>query len=175
MLIETVLAHALRTGRLREAKPVVAWAGTPRTFLMCESLWSEIEEGRKSTNIAEIKRWASLEADIGHFIEGGYVDENLLKQLDDYKYEHWELRSLRPKPSLRVFGRFALPNVFVGTHLVERIPLGEKHSFNWEHQRLVCEEYWNELGLPLPFTDFPYFRYSAYITENATRKMEILE
>lgn len=173
MLIQAALSNALQRGLLREAQPSVGWAGTPRTFLMCEPLWSAVEEGRLSNDIASIKRWASLEADISHFIEGGYVNDDLLKQLEDFKHEHWELRSVRPKPSLRVFGRFALPDVFVGTHSVERGPLGEKHSFNWEHQKLVCEDHWNAAGLLAPFTNKPSFAYSAYITSNAERKIGI--
>jgi len=174
MLIQEALSKALRKGKLREAKPLVPWAGSPRTFLMCNDLWESIDAGRKSSNIADIKRWALLEADISHFVEGGYVDENLLKQLEDYKFEHWELRSRKPKPSLRVFGRFALPDVFVGTHVVARTPLGEKHSANWELQKLVCEDLWKAADLPdKPFSDCPDFRYSEYITSNASRKLEI--
>ena len=174
MLILEAITAAIGKGLLREAQPQAPWAGTPRTFLMCEPLWSEVERGRKSQDIASIKRWGSLEADMSHFIEGGYVDENLFKQLEDFKHEHWELRSVRPKPSLRVFGRFALPDVFVGTHVVERPPLGEKHSFNWEHQRLVCEDHWKSAGLPhAPFTDHPNFNYSAYITSNASRTLKV--
>lgn len=173
MLIADAITSALKKGVLREAKPQTPWSGTPRTFLMCESLWSEIEEGRTSRDIPSIKRWASLEADISHFIEGGYVNDDLLKQLEEFKFEHWELRSVRPKPSLRVFGRFALPDVFIGTHVVERGPLGAKHSLNWELERLNCEEHWKAAGLPAPFTDAPAFAYSAYITSNAERKIGI--
>ncbi len=173
MLIHAAITDALQKGLLREAQAHAPWVGTPRTFLMCAELWSAIEEGRQSQDIASIKRWASLEADISHFIEGGYVNEDLLKQLEDFKHEHWELRSVRPKPSLRVFGRFALPNVFVGTHVVERRLLAEKHSFNWEHQRIVCEDHWTAAGLPDPFTDDPDFAYSSYITNNATRRIEV--
>ncbi len=62
------------------------------------------------------------------------MTENLIKQLKPEKFEHWELISRRPKPSLRVFGRFAKPNVFVGTYVRERRGLGKRgrNNLNWK-------------------------------------------
>jgi hypothetical protein len=125
-----------------------------------------LERARHSSDEKTVKRWAQLEADIGHFVRGGYVTENLLKQLKPEKYEHWELVSPRPRPSLRIFGRFAKPNVFVGTHVLERASLGGMWSPQFEHEKLVCEDHWRDVGLPDPFRGT---RYDEYITENATR------
>jgi hypothetical protein len=173
MLIHEVIKVGVENHLLRHASPTVPWAGTPRVFLMCRPLWESIEDGRASLDFKSINRWATLEADIGAFIEGGYVDENFIKQLEEYKFEHWELRSLRPKPSLRVFGRFAHPDIFIGTHAVERKYLGAKHDLNWEIERLVCEDHWQAAGLPNPFSDAPNFDYGAYITENASRNLKV--
>ena len=103
----------------------------------------------------------------------------MLKHLKEPKFEHWELISRRPKPSLRVFGRFAKPNVFVGTHVQPRKGLGGMNSAQFEHEKLVCEEHWAAAGLPTQpapgaFTDAPSFRYEAYITENARKTLRIL-
>lgn len=111
------------------------WAEQRRAFLMCRPLTQEIEAARQSTDERAFKRWAQLEADIGYLIEGGYITEDRLKQLEPFRYEHWELRSLQPRPSLRVFGRFAMPDVFVGTHVRERPRLGAKWSLNWELEK----------------------------------------
>ena len=110
---------------------------------------------------------------MGYFIEGGYITDDLIKQLKPEKFEHWALRSRKPKPSLRVFGRFAMPDVFVGTHVVVRSDLGGMWSSEFEHEKLVCEDHWKATGLPNPFTDAPRFRYEKYITSNAQRKIRV--
>jgi hypothetical protein len=90
-----------------------------------------------------------------------------MKWLDPQKFEHWEIKSRRPRPSLRIFGRFAKPNVFVGTHVVERTRLGAKWSLDWELEKLVCEDEWKAaLGEHPPFRGRAY---EDYITENAYR------
>jgi hypothetical protein len=140
---------------------------------MCRPLYEAVENGKVSSDEAERQRWARLEAAMAHFVEGGLVTEQLVKQLDPPKFEHWELRSRKPRPSLRVFGRFALPNVFIATHVVLRKELGGKWSFPFEYHKLVCEQHWQEAGLDEPFSDAPYFRYEEYMTENAVRSVEI--
>lgn len=173
MLIDDIIKDAIKDGRLFAAKPVVPWAPEARGFLMCPPLHQSIEVGKASDDENERKRWATLEAAISHFVEGGYVTEDLIKQLLDPKYEHWELRSRRPKPSLRVFGRFIQPDIFVGTHLQRRDGLGGMWSPEFEHEKLVCEDHWKAAGLPDPFTAPPDYPYEMYITENATRQMKV--
>ena len=170
MLTERLIEAAIAGGKLIPAKPTVPWAGQRRAFLMCRPLHQAIEAARLSTDEKTIKRWAQLEADIGYFVEGGYITQDRLKQLDPPQYEHWELRSLQPRPSLRVFGRFAMPDVFVGTHVCERPRLGAKWSLNWEIEKLLCEEHWEAAGLPDPFHSDAY---EAYITEHASRRLGV--
>jgi hypothetical protein len=137
---------------------------------MCRPLAESIQQGRKCKDGKTAQRWSQLEADIGHFIEGGYITEDRLKQLEPHKFEHWTLRSLKPRPSFRVFGRFAKPDVFVGTHLVERKSLGAKWSTCWEHEKLVCEEHWQRVGLRDPYSGE---KYQDYITENSSRANKV--
>jgi len=157
MLIHDAIKRARRNGKLVLAKPIADWAGEPRAFLMCRPLYDVLLKGRSDEDETKRRRWATLEAAMSLFVEGGFISDDLIKQLDPPKFEHWELRSRRPKPSVRVFGRFAMPDVFIGTHLEERPKLGEKWSDQFEHHKLVCEQHWNEAGLPTPFTDAPYF------------------
>lgn len=173
MLTEDAIKEAIRAGRLFRAKPTVWWAAEPRAFLMCVPLKTAIDEGKAGFGGELGNRWARLEADISHFIEGGYVTEDLVKQLKPARYEHWELRSRKPQPSLRVFGRFAMPDVFVGTHVVPRPLLKGMWSLEFEQEKLQCEEWWKAAGLPEPFSDAPRFHYEAYITENSSRRIKI--
>lgn len=173
MLIDGAIKAAKIAGKLIPAKPVISWAGEPRAFLMCKPLYDAIDAGRQATDAVERRRWAQLEADISRFIEGGLMTEALIKQLKPPKFEHWELRSRRPRPSLRIFGRFAKPDVFVGTHVDRRDRLGGMWSPEFEHEKLICEDHWNQAGMLAPFSDPPEFRYESYITENAVRKLRV--
>lgn len=172
MLIGETIKAALAANRLIRASPVVPWAGEPRVFLMCKPLNDALTGGRLANDDAVVRRWAQLEADISHFIEGGFVNEKLLKQLDPTKQEVWELISRNPSPAFRVFGRFAQPDVFIGTHVKKRKCLGKKRSLNWEIAKLECEEYWKEAGLTAPFSGETY---EDYITENASATVRILK
>lgn len=134
---------------------------------MTQRLAHQMSEARSSPDDARVERWERLRADIAHFVENGRVTWSFMRWLDPKKFEHWELRSVRPRPSLRVFGRFAEPDVFVGTHAVERAPLGRKWSLQWELEKLACEEAWNlALAGCEPFRSDTY---EDYITENASR------
>ena len=173
MLIQDAIKEAKLAGKLIAAKPIVPWAGEPRVFLMCKPLYAAIHNGSTSEDKKERQRWAQLEAAISNFIEGGLVTDNLIKQLLPLKYEHWELRSRKPRPSLRVFGRFACPDVFVGTHVKRRVELGGMWSPEFEHEKLVCESHWKDCDLTDPFSDAPHFRYEKYITSNARKKLGV--
>lgn len=173
MLIEDAIEEAKLHGKLFPARSTQAWTACPRAFLMCVPAFELVEAGKVNPDPAERHRWAQLEAAMSYFIEGGYVNDDLIKPLHDYKGEHWELRSRKPRPSLRMFGRFALPDVFVGTHIEPRANLGGMWSPEFEHNKLVCEDHWNQAGLGAPFSDSPEFRYKEYITENAEKKLRI--
>jgi hypothetical protein len=165
MIIREAIESAKASGALIPFDPPLRWVSKPRAFLMTERLAREITDGRASLDPRRVERWERLRADISHFVENGLITWAFMRWLDPKKYEHWELRSLRPRPSFRVFGRFAEPDVFVGTHIKERAPLGAKWSLDWEIEKLVCEDEWRAA-----LSDCEPFRsddYTDYITENA--------
>jgi hypothetical protein len=145
----------------------VKWAQCKRVILMCPEVDEALNQERNSPK--DITRWAALEADMSWFVEAGYVNRQFLKRLTKV-HEVWTLRSVRPKPSLRVFGRFAEPDVFIATHIVERSELGEKDSEGYRREILRCKSKWSQL-----FTSPPHSgkSYNDYITENATEQPAI--
>ena len=153
-------AHAIVAVR-----PLVPWVPIPRVFFVSPELLDAMEVG--GAQPATRDRYQSLRADIDHFVSGGFINWGLMKWLDPKNHEIWELRSVRPRPSLRVFGRFAQPNVFVGTHLAERRSLKGKWSLEFELEKLRAEEIWNRIfNASAPFSAPDY---EGYITENALR------
>ncbi len=106
MLIGEAIEAAKAAGLLHPAAPVEPWAPRPRAFLMCQPLREEIDQGKEDLDEKVRARWAALEGAISTFIVGGYITDKMVKQLQPPKFEHWELISGAPKPSLRVFVRF---------------------------------------------------------------------
>lgn len=173
MLIPDAVKAAVESGKLVPAKPIADWAGQPRVVLLCEPIRDAINAGANDPDEKERQCWAKVQAAFSTFIEGGLITEDLMKQLKPEKFEHWEFRCRKPRPSIRVFGRFAVPDVFVATHPRSRTALGGMWSPEFEHEKLVSEDHWKACGLDAPFSDPKVFRYEAYITENAQRKVGI--
>ena len=138
---------------------------------MIRSLHDQMSRNMEAADPTVSARWSNLRADIDHFVSGGYVNAKFLKPLSPVRHGVWTLRSVRPRPGLRVFGRFAAPDVFVATHVHERRLLEAKGSQEWEFAKLECEEEWRRLfGDRRPFIAA---RYTEYITDNAARDVEI--
>lgn len=174
MLSSGEIEAAKSGGTLFPVKSPNPWMGERRSFLMCCPLRDALEAGKSDNDEKERKRWAQLEAAMIHFVENGRMNAKLIKQLIPEKYEHWELISRKPRPSYRVFGRFALPDVFVGTHVKLRKGMGGMWSPQFEHEKLVCEGHFKDAGLSSFFSSPPDFKYEAYITENASREIRIV-
>ncbi len=171
MSINQALVQALRIGKLVSFLHPLGWEGSSRAFLMTNRLVAQMDAARSSTDLQHQVRWEALRADIAHFVQNGRVDLNMMKWLEPRAHEHWEFRSIRPRPALRVFGRFAAPGVFVATHAVERAALKDKTHLNWELAKLTSEEEWTHaLGDQAPFSAADY---ETYITGNASRTVRM--
>lgn len=168
MLIHDEIKAHLSSGRLVPVRPLTPWSGEPRCFLLEKDLHAEIVA--KRSLLEKFERWSKLEADMAHFVEGGYVNWNLMKWLDPKKQEVWELKSVRPKPSIRVFGRFANPNIFVGTNLQFRNCMKGKWSKEFWEEISKCEQIWASLFKSAPFKGK---NYTDYITENAEQRVGV--
>jgi hypothetical protein len=109
---------------------------------------------------AELKRWV--------FGDRVWVDlagkPRFLKPLCPPPSEIWELRFTDPRVQLRLFCRFAEPDVLIGTKFHTRQMLGDKGSRQWHDAMNVCEQKWDELfpGVP-PFSGKTIH---DYVTEN---------
>jgi len=117
-------------------------------------------------------RMNKLHANLDVFSEGrkvvvarGRESTCLFKQLDPIGHEVWEIRSVDPRPSLRLFGAFAITDVFVALHIYRRDELGGPESRQWRDAIVRFKAEWRRLFLSYP-------RHSgetldAYFSENA--------
>lgn len=64
--------------------------------------------------------------------------------------EVWEIRARDPKPGIRVFGRFAAPDVFVALTWSTRQRLGGPKSVEWKNAIRLCKTRWRQLFLTFP-------------------------
>lgn len=105
-------------------------------------------------DLAMRARVGELRRDLDRFIEGSVIS------VPDWPYkarmaymsrlyrpsdEVWEIRSRDPQPSLRLFGRFAEPDVFIALTWSPRKRLGGPQSLEWKDAMRHCKVVWRQL------------------------------
>ena len=106
-------------------------------------------------------RSARLQADFEVFVRGEPVAMCLVPRkhgnatfgrLAEPEEEIWDFRSRQPLPVLRIFGRFAAPDTFIGFHWRPRIKpwngrsgLGAYDSIDWKQAKDECKNQWELL------------------------------
>lgn len=120
------------------------------------------------TNKEERARYLSLRADFDAFTTSRTITvarrpraakpAALLAQLEKPQEEVWEIRSVAPDPSLRIFGRFAGRDTFVALRWQYRAVLGAPGSPEWEFLIRVCQHDWRTLfhSFPPHTGSYPY-------------------
>jgi len=108
----------------------------------------------------ERHRTVSLQLDLERFVSDQHITvaryvmharpAALLAQLYPPAEEVWEIRSVDPVPSLRVFGRFAEKDVFVALRWQHRGILGKTDSSEWDFLMKFCQHDWRCLVHPYP-------------------------
>jgi hypothetical protein len=90
-------------------------------------------------------RIGTLQADLELFAEGQPIDPKYLFRLYPAVDAVWEIRSVRPEPSIRVLGLFAARNVFIATNMALREDLGGWQSREWKNIKRAARAQWNQL------------------------------
>ena len=104
------------------------------------------------------KRWAELEADLQRFLVDRWitVPSDLYPTVrksnrDSYmaklrgEDEVWEIRSCAPRPGIRIFGRFALKDMFIAFTWAWRPELKGEGSAEWREAIGVCGAEWRKV------------------------------
>src|SRR3546814_10217702 len=143
-------------GRLVQVEPLLP-ESRQRVICATRGLHDEIEAGAVEKSGSLAHRVGQLRYDFDHFSTGGpitvgYGSERtcMLKRLEPQSEEVWELRRRAPKPALRVFGRFAAPDVFIAPHMVRRDDLGGWGSLEWAAEIRTCKAIWRQLFHTFP-------------------------
>lgn len=151
MSIQDEIEARMDEGRLVRIDPLLPDVH-PRVLFARRELHDEIMEGAASADGSRAYRVGQLRSDFDLFSAGdmvtvGYGKEAtcFLKCLDPRQDEVWELRSRDPKPSVRVFGRFAMTNVLIATHMAWREDLKGWRSIEWAQEIRNCKTYWRQM------------------------------
>jgi hypothetical protein len=153
MSIQDEINHRITEGRLFHLAPLIRSAAVSRTMLVGEALnevvnppWDETTEGL---------RFSLLRAQLDHFSEGlgiAIAEDPFRKPNNAYMArthpvsdEVWDIRSIAPKPAIRVLGCFACRNVFVALNYEYLANLGGPHSKEWRDFIERCKAEWRKL------------------------------
>ena len=141
MSIGGEIQNRVAEGRLFYVRPRAPGAAERRVMLVSE--W--LNELLESDVVADVERIARLEAQLSHFVEGGVVDPSYIRRLRKPAHALFEIRSRRPRPSIRVFGRFADKDVFISLNAALRAPLGGRGSRPWRDEIVRSHVLWHQL------------------------------
>lgn len=123
----------------------------------------EVIDGFNSDNWvdpSEALRFGELRQQFDWFTQGGIItvgwdpyDKKKTAQLartDPVQDEVWDFRCTDPKPSIRVFGRFALPDVFIALEWRYRKEMGGPGCREWNNMILNTIGKWDALFPEIP-------------------------
>jgi len=157
MSIYDEIARHVEAGVLHPIEPLGKDA-TARHMYVATDIWNLLEGPWESRTIE--RRAGRLRANLISFVKGDVIGVSLkphehedafMGLLAEPKHQVWDIRSRDPKPGLRVFGRFADTDAFIGftwrprsKDWASRKPLGG-HYLEWEFEKIECEKQWNSL------------------------------
>jgi len=140
--------HELIKARVEERmlfplRPKAAGTTSRRALFVSEALWALLETSHPDPKMEE--RLGFLQADLETFAEGAKLHPRYLFLLYPAREAVWEIRSMRPQPSIRVLGRFADTDVFIATNYALRDELGGWKSRAWRDVKVTSRAVWTQL------------------------------
>lgn len=127
---------------LHAMQPRARGEAARRAMFLAEDLWTEIQTpGDDEWE----ERMGHLLADLDVFITGEPIHPKYLFLLYPPRTGVWEIRSVRPDPSLRLLGLFAAHDVFIATTLARREDLGGWQSRDWKTVKRAALAAWRRV------------------------------
>jgi hypothetical protein len=143
MSIEDEIEDRVERGMLFPVIPLAAGATIRRALFVEEWLWKELNspEGDEEWE----RRIAVVRADLEVFVTQPTINPKYLFLLFKAVEGVWEIRCMRPLPSIRVLGLFPMQDVFVSTNFARREALGGWNSRAWRDVKVMARAMWRKL------------------------------
>lgn len=123
--------------------PKAAGTSAKRAMFIAEDLWNFIQETGPDEDWEERKGF--LQADLEVFAGGQPIGPKYLFLLYPAREAVWEIRSMKPNPSIRILGRFAARDIFIATNFALRDELGGWQSRRWRDVKVASRTIWTQL------------------------------
>lgn len=143
MSIHDLIRDRVAKGMLYPVIPKAAGTSPQRAMFVSEDVWNVLSTEHDDEDMEA--RLGQLQADLELFVEGRQIDPRYLFLLYPASEGVWEIRSLRPAPSIRVLGFFADKDVFVATNMALREELGGWQSRQWKDVKRLARTRWRHL------------------------------
>lgn len=144
MSIDDIILDRVERGMLSVLVSLAPGAPIVRSMFVSEAL-QEILDSPEGDDEWE-QRVGELRADLERFVtDKEPIDPKYLFLLYPAHDAVWEIRSVRPEPSIRVLGRFAGVDVFVATNHALRADLGGWQSRAWKAIKRLAVSVWRNL------------------------------
>lgn len=114
-----------------------------RAMFVGEGLWDVLDSPEGDEDWEQ--RVGELRADLERFVTGEPIDPSYLFLLYPAEDAVWEIRSVRPDPSIRVLGSFAYRNVYIATNHALRKDLDGWQNRRWKLVKRAARAVWRWL------------------------------
>lgn len=152
--MRTKLAERVQSGELLLWQPHVQGDPCERTLFITSEINDEFDEDTW-LDMKLAHRYAQLGADFDRFVTGETLpigmdpydkdDAAFMARIDPVEYGIWSLRSVAPRPAIRVLGAFCEKDVFVALITRRRADLGGRGSVEWMRAREDAIARWADL------------------------------
>jgi hypothetical protein len=143
MSIEDEIVDRYRRRMLFPLLPKARGAAARRAMFVAEDLWSVLNSPEGDDEWEQ--RVGELRADLERFVIEEQIDPSYLFLLYPAEDAVWEIRSVRPDPSIRVLGSFAYKDVYIATNYAFRKDLGGWQDRRWKAVKRKARAVWRWL------------------------------
>jgi len=143
MSIKVLIETAIEQKRLFPLIPRARGESARRAMFLSEGLRDLLTETHTDPQLEN--RLGALQADLELFVTGQPIHPKYLFLLYPAFEGVWEIRSVRPNPSIRVLGLFIERDVFIATNYALRESLGGWQSREWKRFRRAAQTEWRNL------------------------------
>lgn len=152
--MRTSLQKRFESGDILLWEPQIAAEPIKRTLFITQEINDEFDENTWK-DPGPARRYGDLSTDFERYVTGETIriglepynkgDHAFMARIDPLEYGIWTIRSVAPKPAIRVFGAFCEQDTFVALLTRQRAALGGPKCREWANAREAAIQAWENL------------------------------